>query len=92
MTFGAVVLPPLAVMVDAGADLNARDNEGNTALHRAAAQSGSDRVVKVLLDRGADPLTESSDGRTPLNSGRNGPDPDDLCFIIAQIVHQASAK
>ncbi len=35
-------------LIDAGADLSARDNEGYKALHWAAAQSGNDRVVKVL--------------------------------------------
>ena len=34
----------------------------------AAAQSGNGRVVKALLDRGADPLAESNAGRTPLHS------------------------
>ena len=60
---GAQNSNPMVVthLLDAGADLNARDNEGYTALHWAAAQSGNGRVVKVLLDRGADPFVESRD-------------------------------
>lgn len=53
-------------LLDAGADLNARDNDGYTALHWAAAQTADGRVVKALLDRGAGPVSESNDGRTPM--------------------------
>ena len=43
------------------------------ALHWAAAQSGNGRVIKVLLHRGADPVAESKDGRTPLHSATEVP-------------------
>ena len=49
----------MTCLLDAGADLNARNNDGYTALHWAAAQSGNGRVVKALMDRGADPFAES---------------------------------
>lgn len=41
--------------LDAGADVNARNPIGQTPLMMAAGRIGGDAVVKVLLERGADP-------------------------------------
>lgn len=40
--------------LEAGADLNARDENGLTPLHRAAAFSKTPAVVNALLEAGAD--------------------------------------
>lgn len=45
--------------------LDARDDEGETALHWAALYAQPE-VVKLLLAAGADPYVESSGGFTPL--------------------------
>ncbi len=58
----------LSMLLDAGADLRARDASGYTTLHLAVTKRGNQRVVEALLDRGADPLAESDDGRMPLLS------------------------
>jgi ankyrin repeat protein len=42
-----------AALLDAGADVDARDEDGMTPL-MWAANRGADRLVKLLLDRGAD--------------------------------------
>ncbi len=55
-------------LLEAGADLNAKDNNGYMSLHSAAVLSGNGRVTKALLGRGADPFAGSNDGRTPLHS------------------------
>jgi ankyrin repeat protein len=47
-----------------------RDNEGQTALF-GAAESGWDRVVKHLLDRGADPAARDAAGKTALDYARS---------------------
>jgi hypothetical protein len=46
-----------------------RENEGKTALF-AAAEFGWDKVVKHLLDRGADPAVRDAAGRTALDYAR----------------------
>ena len=47
-----------------------RDHEGQTALF-AAAESGWDKVVKHLLDRGADPAARDAAGKTALDYARS---------------------
>jgi ankyrin repeat protein len=46
-----------------------RDHEGQTALF-AAAEGGWDRVVKLLLERGADPTVRDAVGKTALDYAR----------------------
>src|SRR5690242_17876574 len=50
--------------IDAGADVNAQDNQGWTPLNWAAG-SGHLELVELLLERGANPLTVGRDLRTP---------------------------
>ena len=50
------------LLIAAGADPNARDKDGNTALHEA---TGAD-VVRALIAGGADPNARNADGETPL--------------------------
>ena len=54
---------PLAqVLLDAGADVNRQGEGGSTALH-SAAQNGDEELIRLLLERGADPGLASADGR-----------------------------
>jgi ankyrin repeat protein len=53
--------------LDAGADVNAVDNQGQTALH-GAAQKGWDQVVQFLVDHGAKLDVKDKKGRTPLDA------------------------
>ncbi len=49
-----------------------RDHEGQTALF-AAAEEGWNRVVKDLLDHGADPMFRDDDGKTALDYAMHPP-------------------
>ena len=59
------VLEAVTAAVSLGADVNAANQAGDTALHTAASQ-GFDTVVQFLADRGADLNAKNKRGQTPL--------------------------
>jgi len=60
-SFAATVL-----LLDAGASIDAADNEGNTALHQAI-QDKKPEVVHELIARGASVFSTNKEGRTALH-------------------------
>ncbi len=63
----AEAIASLKLCLDAGADVNATDRQGDTALH-GAAQKGYDQVVQFLVDHGAKLDIKDKKGRTPLDA------------------------
>ena len=59
------------LLMGSGADVNAKARGGATAL-MVAAGYGNTEMVKVLLDHGADPYAEASDGVSPLTNAVSG--------------------
>lgn len=43
----------MKVLLSHGIDLNAKDDNGETALHKAALQSQDDKMLRYLVDAGA---------------------------------------
>jgi ankyrin repeat protein len=60
----------MELLLERGADANARQHGGFTAMH-TAAQHGSRAMVELLLRYGADPAAATDDGETPAARARS---------------------
>jgi len=61
------------ILIQHGVDVNARDESGETALHRICGYSDKPaEVARVLLKHGADPNAHDKYGMTPLMRARDG--------------------
>ena len=89
-------LQAIALLLDRGADLNAANDAGQTALH-AAAMVGANGVVRFLVDRGARLDAKNGQGRTPreealrglanVDGAQNDPHPD-TAALLAELMEQ----
>ena len=69
-------LEVVAALIDAGAAINAQDNEGNTPLHFALKRIGREKlpaqvydgIIRLLLEKKADIHSANRCGQTPLHS------------------------
>jgi len=66
-----VDIKALDMVVKYGADINAKDNNGRTALMYAAAFNSNPEVIKYLLDHGADAKITDLQGKTALDYAAN---------------------
>lgn len=63
------------LLLDGGADIDARDGRGFTPLN-IAANGGDVAIARLLLARGADPSIANDDGRTPLDTAEHDGHPE----------------
>ena len=56
-----------ALLITAGADVNARDAGGMTPLHYTAL-GGHKEIAELLIAKGANMNTKNAEGKTPLDS------------------------
>jgi uncharacterized protein len=59
------------LLVEAGADVNARQDKGFMPLH-AAAQNGDIEMTRLFLERGADPTAQSDEGKSAVGIAADG--------------------
>jgi ankyrin repeat protein len=60
-----------SILIENGADVNARQMRGVTPLH-SAAHNGQTILAKLLIDNGADVNAENDDGQTPEHMAEEG--------------------
>ena len=101
-------LETLKILLKAGANVNGKDEAGNTPLHYAVYRSNSKdsgaekmpELVSVLLSAGADPNAKTESGVTPLavvkeaqnDAARNGDEVLKRVNAIANLLRQHGAK
>ncbi|MGB4545415.1 MAG: ankyrin repeat domain-containing protein, partial [Smithellaceae bacterium] len=56
-------------LIRSGAAVNITDLDGNTPLH-LAARSSPDRVIRLLIKKGASPYLKNNEGKTALDIAR----------------------
>ncbi len=56
-----------ALLIESGADVNARNQDRNTALH-GAAFLGQSEIFEMLMEAGADPQAKNAEGQIPFDS------------------------
>ena len=57
--------------VSAGADPDARTEDGSTPLHRAAMKNDTPSVIAALIEGGADPGARDDGGKTPFDYAKD---------------------
>lgn len=80
----------IEVLLASGAEIDAQDRNGATALHRAVRARCAD-AVRVLLERGCNPVLRNNSGSTPFhlavqNTGRGGTGSDEAVEGQRQII------
>jgi uncharacterized protein len=58
----------ITLLLDRGADLNAANDNGDTALHLAVTNRGAPEIVRFLIARGANLKAQNKRGQTPLGA------------------------
>jgi ankyrin repeat protein len=79
-------------LVSIGADVNVRNSNGGTPLHRAAWNDSNVEVLRYLVSQGADINIRNRDGRTPLDIARNNGHTEMVQFLESVQVSSAGSQ
>ena len=71
------------LLLDAGADKNARQADGRSLVYQAASIAHSTGILRILLDKGADPNLATANGQTPLMNASGRGDVEAMRLLIA---------
>ncbi len=72
------------LLLDAGANPNAQNDDGKTPLHIVCELDNRDvELAKILLNRGADPKITTNDGKNALELLDSAPESDQIRKLIA---------
>ncbi|KAI9892925.1 MAG: hypothetical protein M1814_001084 [Vezdaea aestivalis] len=80
------------LLLERGADIEAKDNDGRTALIKAAEKGWTD-LAQLLLDKGANIKAYDKTGKTTLLHAATGPDwpsPSDLEFLVVLLLEEGA--
>ncbi|KAH9969704.1 ankyrin repeat-containing domain protein [Russula dissimulans] len=83
----------MRLLLDQGADVDARDNDGRTPLHYSSCCPGKGEIgsstrgtvegSRLLLDHGADIQAEDNEGKTPLQLALEDEHHEMVNFLLA---------
>ena len=62
-------------LINAGADINAQDNTGNSVLMQAAKYNSNIKIIRALINLGADINIKNAKGQTAEDFARKNPNP-----------------
>jgi uncharacterized protein len=71
----------MKILLEKGANVNARAHDGKTALIMAAGSPDSSASVKLLLSWGADPMAKDNKGKTAMTFAKDNWDPEKVWLL-----------
>lgn len=72
------------LLLEAGADVNARQADGRTIVYQAASVGNGNAVLRLLLEKGGDANTPTANGNSPLMNAAGRGDVEAMRLLLAK--------